>query len=92
MLDAKGSFVRDLAGADIEVLEDGVPQAISEFTLVDLSSAPAPSPLAVPSSCVLSPADLERLPGRLYVFLLQINVRRPGVEAFYRSGYLARRP
>ena len=38
VLDAKGSFVRDLAAADIEVLEDGVPQAISEFTLVDLSS------------------------------------------------------
>lgn len=70
VLDAKGSFVRDLAAADIEVLEDGVPQAISEFTLVDLSSAPAPLPLAVPSSGVLSPADLEKLPGRLYVFLL----------------------
>jgi len=38
--------------------------------LVDLSSAPVPSPLAVPSSGVLSPADLEKLPGRLYVFLL----------------------
>ena len=32
VLDAKGSFV-NLAAADIEVLEDGVPQAISEFTL-----------------------------------------------------------
>ena len=70
VLDAKGSFVRDLAAADIEVLEDGVPQAISEFTLVDLSSATPPSPLTVPSSGVLSPADLEKLPGRLYVFLL----------------------
>ena len=70
VLDAKGSFVRDLAAADIEVLEDGVPQSISEFTLVDLSSAAAPSPLSVPSSGVLSPADLEKVPGRLYVFLL----------------------
>lgn len=70
VLDAKGSFVRDLAATDIEVLEDGVPQAISEFTLVDLSSEPTPSALTIPSSGVLSPADLEKVPGRLYVFLL----------------------
>lgn len=70
VLDAKGTFVKDLAAADIEVLEDGVPQAVAEFTLVDLSSGAAPSPLTVPSSGVLSPAELEKLPGRLYVFLL----------------------
>jgi VWFA-related protein len=70
VLDAKGSFVRDLAAADIEVLEDGAPQAVSEFTLVDLSSAAPASPLTVPASGVLSVADLEKLPGRLYVFLL----------------------
>ena len=70
VLDAKGSFVRDLTAADVEVLEDGVPQAISEFTLVDLSSAAPPSPLTVPASGVLSVADLEKLPGRLYVFML----------------------
>ena len=69
VLDAKGGFVKDLAAADIEVLEDGVPQTIAEFTLVDLSNA-APSPLSVPASGVLTPADLEKLPGRLYVFLL----------------------
>jgi VWFA-related protein len=71
VLDAKGDFVRDLTAADIEVLEDDVPQTISEFTLVDLPSASkAPSPLNVPSSGVLSTADLETVPGRLYVFLL----------------------
>jgi VWFA-related protein len=70
VLDAKGSFVRDLAAGDIEVLEDGVPQTISEFTLVDYSSSPSPSPLTVPSSGILTPADLEKVPGRLYVFLL----------------------
>lgn len=70
VVDAKGAFVRDLTASDIEVLEDGVPQTISEFTLVDHSTAQAPSPLAVPSSGVLTPADLEKVPGRLYVFLL----------------------
>ena len=70
VLDAKGGFVKDLAAADIEVLEDGVPQVIAEFRLVDLATASPPSPLSVPASGVLSPGDLEALPGRLYVFLL----------------------
>jgi VWFA-related protein len=71
VLDPKGNFVSDLTAADIDVLEDGVPQNISEFTLVDFSSAPKPpSPLTVPASGVLSAADLEKVPGRLYVFLL----------------------
>ena len=70
VVDAKGGFVRDLTASDIEVLEDGVPQTISEFTLVDHSVVQAPSPLTVPSSGILTPADLEKVPGRLYVFLL----------------------
>lgn len=78
VLDEKGGFVRDLTASDIEVLEDGVPQTVSEFTLVDLSSASAPpSPLNVPASGTLSVPELEKLPGRLYVFLLDdvhINV------------------
>jgi VWFA-related protein len=71
ILDGKGSFVRDVTAADIDVLEDGVPQTITEFTLVDISGAlPPPTPLAVPASGVLSFGDLEKVPGRLYVFLL----------------------
>jgi VWFA-related protein len=71
VLDGKGSFVRDLTAADIEVLEDGVPQTISEFTLVDLSTASKQAPLLnTPSTGVLSHADLERVEGRLYVFLM----------------------
>lgn len=70
VVDAKGGFVRDLTASDIDVLEDGVPQTISAFTLVDHSTAQAPSPLTVPSSGILTPADLEQVPGRLYVFLL----------------------
>jgi VWFA-related protein len=70
VLDGKGNFVKDLTALDIEVTEDGVPQTISEFTLVDMAAATAASPLAVPASGVLSTADLEKIPGRLYVFLL----------------------
>ncbi len=70
VVDAKGGFVRDLTASDIDVLEDGAPQTISAFTLVDHSAAQALSPLTVPSSGVLTPADLEKVPGRLYAFLL----------------------
>jgi VWFA-related protein len=70
VLDAKGGFVRGLTAGDIEVLEDDVPQTISAFTLVDHSTAQAPSPLTAPASGVLTAADLEQLPGRLYAFLL----------------------
>jgi hypothetical protein len=59
VLDAKGGFMRDLAAADIDVLEDGVPQAISEFTLVDMSSAATQSPLTVPG-CAASVASPRR--------------------------------
>jgi VWFA-related protein len=70
VVDAKGAFVRDLTASDIEVLEDGIPQSISEFMLVDHSTAQTPSPLSIPSSGVLTPAELEKVPGRLYVFLM----------------------
>jgi VWFA-related protein len=70
VLDAKGGFVKDLTAADVEVLEDGVPQTISQFSLVDVSTAVPPSPLEIPSSGVLTPAQLEKVPGRFYVFLL----------------------
>jgi VWFA-related protein len=71
VLDAKGSFVRDLAPADIEVLEDGVPQQVSDFTLVDLStSAKQPPRSATPQGGTLTVPQLESLEGRLYVFLL----------------------
>ncbi len=70
VLDGKGSFVRDLTVDDFSVSEDGVPQTISEFTLVDLSTASKQAPGSHQASGVLANADLERLEGRLYVFLL----------------------
>ena len=70
VLDDKGNFVRDLAAADLEVLEDGVPQTISEFSLIDLSAPSKQANGSVPPSGVIPTPDLEKREGRLYVFLL----------------------
>lgn len=71
VLDAKGAFVTDLTAADVEVLEDGVPQTISDFTLVDHAArAKRPPTGPVSPTGALSIEQLERLEGRLYVFLL----------------------
>ena len=74
VLDAKGNFVRDLKPSDFQVFEDGKPQQIAAFGLVDL---PAPVPgKAVPATAaatppgVLSVAALQQLGGRLYLFVV----------------------
>ena len=36
MTDQQGQFVRDLKKEDFQVLEDGKPQTITNFTLVDI--------------------------------------------------------
>ena len=36
VLDARGMFVRDLKKEDFQVLEDGAPQTIATFALVDI--------------------------------------------------------
>lgn len=90
VLDAKGSFVTDLTAAEVEVLEDGVPQKISDFTLVDLSARAkrAPTGPASPTG-MLSIPQLENLDGRLYVFLIDdynLNVMHtPRAKELVRS-------
>ena len=69
-VDGKGTFVRDLTAADFDVSEDGVPQTIAELSLVDLSVTAKAAPSAVPATGVLSTLDLEKVDGRIYVFLL----------------------
>jgi VWFA-related protein len=41
--DKQGALVRDLRQDEVEVLEDGVPQAIESFGLIDRTSAAAPA-------------------------------------------------
>lgn len=72
VLDGRGNFVRGLAAADFEVLEDGVHQTVSQFSLIDLpapSANQAPAPAAFPPGPLSSEA-LEALGGRIYLFLL----------------------
>jgi VWFA-related protein len=73
VLDAKGNFVRDLKPADFQVFEDGKPQQIAAFGLIDLP-LPVPgkagSAAAAASPGVLSVAALEKLGGRLYLFVV----------------------
>src|SRR5688500_5615185 len=48
--DAQGRFVRDLAAADFQVFEDGKPQKIAAFSLVDI-------PIELESARAISRAD-----------------------------------
>jgi VWFA-related protein len=69
--DAQGNFVRDLRPGEFQVLEDGVPQAVTAFSLIDI-------PVALSDRALFLPADLEPdvrsnaagPDGRLYVLLL----------------------
>ena len=70
MTDRQGRFVRDLKKDDFQVFEDGKPQAISAFTLVDIpieraSAAVSPRRRSSPTSSNEQPFD-----GRVYVMVL----------------------
>jgi hypothetical protein len=67
VVDARGQFVRDLQQSDFRVFEDGSPQMIARFQLVDL---PLPNIKAVTSPSrgsaePLSTEALQQLEGRL---------------------------
>ena len=69
--DAQGNFVRDLRQGEFQVLEDGVPQTVTAFSLIDI-------PVALSDRALFLPEDLEPdvrsnatgPDGRLYVLLL----------------------
>jgi VWFA-related protein len=71
VLDDQGNFVRDLTKADFQVFEDGKPQAISTFALVDIPVEQARRPLF--ASRPIEP-DVESnehpFAGRVYVLIL----------------------
>ena len=69
--DAAGAFVRDLKPGEFEVLEDGVPQSVSAFSLVDIPVVRADRALFLPQE--LDPdvrSNAGGPDGRLYVLLL----------------------
>jgi VWFA-related protein len=67
--DSRGNFVRDLRADEIEILEDGQPQKISSFSLVDLPVLPQRSqePLGVKGDVS---GNMSTSSGRLWVMLL----------------------
>lgn len=72
--DARGNFVGDLTRDDFELLDDGRPQEISAFSLVDI---PVPSGAARAAAPVVSDvkSNAEPISGRLYVIVLDdLNV------------------
>ena len=74
--DERGNFVGDLTKEDFELLDDGKPQEISAFSLVDI---PMPSASARPPAATASVSDVKSnaqpISGRLYVIVLDdLNV------------------
>jgi VWFA-related protein len=66
--DSKGNFVRDLTKDDFQLLEDGKPQTVAAFSLVDI-----PTSQAVSSSASIAPdvqSNERRFDGRVYVMIL----------------------
>jgi VWFA-related protein len=69
--DAQGNFVRDLRPGEFQVLEDGVPQTVTAFSLIDI-------PVVLSERALFLPEDVEpdvrsnatAPEGRLYVILL----------------------
>jgi VWFA-related protein len=69
--DAAGNFVRDLTVEDFQVLEDGKPQDVSAFTLVDLPVERVDAPLFAPDVAVPDVrSNTREFNGRLYLLLL----------------------
>ena len=74
--DERGNFVEGLAKEDFELFEDGKPQAISTFSVVDI---PLPAANVRAAARSQSPSDIrtnaEPITGRLYVIVLDdLNV------------------
>ncbi len=69
--DTQGNFVRDLTQADFKIVEDGQPQAVTAFSMVDIPIERADPPLfakaAIPPDVVSNRAPFE---GRVFVLVM----------------------
>jgi VWFA-related protein len=70
--DGQGAFVRDLQPSEVEVLEDGRPQVLSHFSLVDIASDRSGPRRDPPLPAMLPDVADNRtaFDGRLYVLVL----------------------
>src|SRR5688572_23711072 len=67
IVDERGRFIRDIAREELQVFEDGQPQSISTFAVVDIPIEPVSATAGRLASDVATNAGSE---GRLYVMLL----------------------
>ena len=69
--DQRGNFVRDLKKEDFQVFEDGKPQAVTNFALIDIPIERADRPLFAKQAIEPDVKSNERpFDGRIYVMLL----------------------
>jgi VWFA-related protein len=68
--DARGNVVTDLTKDDFEILENGRPQTITSFGLVNIPRAPAERPLFAANRIEPDVQSNNQGEGRLYVFAL----------------------
>ena len=69
--DARGNYVRDLKKEDFQVFEDGKPQAVTNFALVDIPIERAERPLFAKQAVEPDVRTNERpFEGRIYVMVL----------------------
>lgn len=79
--DKQGNFVRGLTQKDFQIFEDGKPQAISAFSVVDMPAPAAARPLkgqpAIQSDVA---SNAQPFTGRLYVMLIDDLHTDPGQQ------------
>jgi VWFA-related protein len=68
--DAQGAPVHDLTAADFEILEDGKPQKVSAFSLVNIPIERAERPLFAGKPIEPDVQTNEHLEGRIYLLVL----------------------
>jgi VWFA-related protein len=80
VLDQQGRFIRDLRRDELQILEDGKPQALTTFSLVDIPVTRADRPLFSPRA--IEPdvrSNVGEPDGRIYVIVLDdthVNLTR----------------
>ena len=84
VLDSDGRFVGDLTREEFHVLDDGVPQRIATFDLIEPGSVSPRTPVAIVKERTIAP--IESSPGtRIYVVLLDDYHLRPDEAAKAKS-------
>jgi VWFA-related protein len=69
--DSKGNFVRDLTKEDFQIVEDGTPQTIDAFSLIDIPIDPPRQPVSGSVQIAPDVTSNERpFDGRVYVMIL----------------------